>query len=93
MFVVKNRDLFQNNSSYHSFNTRHKDDLHLPSTHLKTFQKGVLFSGTKAYNHLPLKLKELTQDVKCFKSALGTFLQTNSFYSIDEYYNYKPTLE
>ena len=93
MFVVKNRDLFQNNASYHPFNTRHKDDLHLPSTHLKTFQKGVLFSGTKAYNHLPLKLKELTQDVKRFKSALGTFFQTNSFYSIDEYYNYKSTLE
>jgi hypothetical protein len=77
MFVAKNRNLFHNNANYHQFNTRHKNDLHLPSTHLKTFQKGVLFAGTKAYNHLPLKSKELSQDIKRFKSALRTFLQSH----------------
>jgi hypothetical protein len=93
MFVAKNRDLFHNNANYHQFNTRHKNDLHLPSTQLKTFQKGVLFAETKAYNHLPLKLKELSQDIKRFKLALQTFFQSHSFYSIDEYYNYNSTLE
>jgi len=57
MFVAKNRDLFQANTSFHSVNTRYKNDLHLPSAHLKILQKGVLFSGAKAFKHLPLKMK------------------------------------
>jgi hypothetical protein len=93
MFVAKNRDLFHDNTSYHPLNTRYKNDLHLPSTHLKSFQKGVLFAGTKAYNHLPLKLKELSLDIERFKPALRTFFQLNSFYSIDEYFNYNLTLK
>jgi len=47
-FVAKNRELFQDNANYHSFDTRHKNDLHLPSAHLKLFQKGILFSGAKS---------------------------------------------
>ena len=93
MFVAKNKDLFQNNASYHSVNTRHKNDLHLPSARLTIFQKGVLFSGTKAYNHLPLKLKDLSQDIKRFKPALRMFFQINSFYSIEEYFKYNSTLK
>jgi len=88
MFVAKNRDLFQENTSFHSVNTRYKNDLHLPSAHMKIFQKGVLFSGAKAFNHLPLKMKELSHDIKCFKPALRTFFQVNSFYSVEEYFNY-----
>jgi len=93
MFVAKNRELFQDNANYHSFNTRHKNDLHLPSTHLKLFQKGILFSGAKVYNHLPLELKELAHDVKRFEPALRTFFLMNSFYSIEEYFNYNLILE
>ena len=87
IFVAKNRGLFQANANFHSVNTRYKDDLHLPSAHLKVFQRGVLFSGAKAYNHLPRRLKELSHNVKRFKPALRTFFQINSFYSIQEYFN------
>jgi len=64
--------------------------LHLPSAQLKVFQRGVYFSGIKAYNHLPINIKELLYDVKCFKPALKTFFQINSCYSLEEYFNFNP---
>ena len=49
MFVVKNRELFKLNSDIHHTGTRYNNDLHLPSTHLNLFQKGVYYSGIKIY--------------------------------------------
>ena len=88
MFVAKNRDLFQANTSFHSVNTRYKNDLHLPSAHLKIFQKGSSFFRSKGLQSLTTKMKELSHDIKRFKPALRTFFQVNSFYSIEEYFNY-----
>jgi hypothetical protein len=92
MFVAKNRDLFKANTDFHSNNTRHKNDLHLPSAHLKVFKRGIFFSGIKAYNHLPINIEELSYDVKRFKLALKTFFQINSFYSLEEYFHFNPQL-
>jgi ribosomal protein S12 methylthiotransferase accessory factor YcaO len=64
MFVAKNKDLFKANIDFHSISTRHNNDLHLPSAQLKLFQKGVFFSGIKAYSHLPVNIKELSYHVK-----------------------------
>jgi hypothetical protein len=49
-------------------------------------QKGVLSSGSKIYNHLPLNIKMLSKDAKRFKSTLRTYLTEHAFYSLDEYY-------
>jgi uncharacterized protein YaaR (DUF327 family) len=87
MFVVKNRELFQLNSDFHHIETRHNNDLHLPSTQLNLYQEGVLYSGTKMYIHLPLSNKDLSHDTKRFKQALKEFIQSNSFYSLEEYFN------
>jgi len=87
MFVVKNRELFKLNSDIHHIGTRHNNDLHLPSTHLNLFQKGVYYSGIKIYNHLPLSIKDLSHDIKCFKRTLKGFIQLKSFYSLEEYFN------
>jgi hypothetical protein len=84
MFVAKHRNLFKTNTDFYSVSTRHKNDFHLPSAQLKVFQKGVLFSGIKAYNHLPINIKELSYDMKCFKPALKKFFQVNS---LEEYFN------
>jgi hypothetical protein len=54
VFVNKNRNLFLSNSEIHDKNTRFNHNLHLPSTNLTSVQKGVLYSGSKIYNHLPL---------------------------------------
>jgi len=53
VFVNKNKGLFQSNSEIHDLNKRFKHNLHLSSTNLTLVQKGVLYSGSKIYNHLP----------------------------------------
>jgi hypothetical protein len=68
-------------------NTHYNYDLHLPSTNLSIVQKGVLFSGSKIYDHLPLNIKLLSKVIKKFKSVLRSYLTEHAFYSIDEYYN------
>jgi len=57
LFVNKNRSLFSSNSEIHYKNTRFNHNLHFPSTNLTLVQKGVLYSGSKIYNHLPLYIK------------------------------------
>ena len=86
MFVIKNMQLFQLNSNIHGTNTRIKHNLHLPSTNLTLVQKGVLYAGSKMYNHLPVDIKNLSNNTKHFKSALKNHLIDNTFYSLDEYY-------
>ena len=67
------------NSEIHGINAHHKHNLHLPSTNLTLAQKGVLLSGSKIYNHLPLNIKMLSKDAKRFKSALRTYLTEHAF--------------
>jgi len=86
VFVNKNRSCCISNSEIHDSNTRHNHNVHLPSTNLTLVQKGVLLSGSKIHNHLPLNVKMLSKDVKRFKSALRTYLTQHAFYSLDEYY-------
>ena len=85
-FVHKNRDLFLSNSEIHYINTRYNYNLHLPSTNLTLVQKGVLYSGSRLYNHLPLNIKILSNEAKRFKSTLKSYLIEHMFYSPDEYY-------
>ena len=87
IFVIKNRDLFLLNSEIYDINTRFKHNLHLPSTNLTLVQKGVLYSGSRIYNHLPAHIKNLSNDAKHFKSTLKNYLVEHTFYSLDEYYH------
>jgi hypothetical protein len=84
LFIAKNRDLFQSNSQIHDINTCYNYNLHLPSANLTLFQKGVLYSGSRIYAHLPLNIKLLSNDVKHFKTTLKNFLLENSFYNVEE---------
>ena len=86
LFVIKNRDLFLSNSEIHKINTRYNQNLHLPSTNLALVQRGVLYSGSKIYNCLPLNIKAHSNNTKCFKVALKKYLIEHVFYSLDEYF-------
>jgi hypothetical protein len=86
VFVNKNRSCYISNSEIHDINTCHNHKLHLPSTNLTLVQKGVLFSGSKIYNHLPLNIKMLSKDAKRFKSTLRPYLSEHAFYSLNKYY-------
>ena len=82
-YVNKNRGLFQSNSEIHDLNTRFNYNLHLPSTNLTLVQKGVLYSGSKICNQIPSNIKVLSNDAKCFKSTLKSYLIEHTVYSLD----------
>ena len=86
IFVNKNRRLFLSNSDIYNINTRYNLNLHLPSTKLTIVQKGVLYSGSKIYNCLQLRIKALSSDAKGFKSTLKKYLMEHAFYSLEEYF-------
>jgi hypothetical protein len=77
------------NSEIHNINTGNKLDLHHPSTHLAVFQKGIYYAGIKVFNNLPDAIKEWSHNTKQFKFKLKNFLHSYSFYTLDEYFNYK----
>jgi hypothetical protein len=89
VFVTKNRELFLTESEIHDINTRYNHNLHLPSTNLTLVQKGVLYSGSKVFNRLPLSIKAHSYDPKRFKTTLKNYLIEHAFYSLDEYYQYQ----
>jgi hypothetical protein len=89
LYVVNNRHLFTRNSEIHNIGTRQNINLFAPSTSLTRVQKGAYCSGIKIYNYLPMKLKQLFNNKKPFGSALKRFLYVKSFYSMEEYFNYK----
>jgi hypothetical protein len=89
MFVVKNRDTFILNSDIHSIHTRQGSDLHHPTYKLTKAQKGVYYSRIMIFNNLPHKLKNMTNDVNNFKHALKKFPHIGSFYSLQEYSDWR----
>jgi hypothetical protein len=87
-YVVNNTHLFTRNTEVHNIGTRQNINLFPPSISLTIVQKGAYYSGIKIYNHLPRELKQLSNDQKSFGLALKRFLFSNSFYSVNEYFNY-----
>jgi hypothetical protein len=85
LFVAKNREDFIINSDIHPHNTRFNTNLHPSLARLTKYQKGAYYSGTKIYNCLPTRIKQLSGDVNKFKLALKKFLSAGSFYSIEEF--------
>jgi len=86
-FVSNNREQYFANSEIHIINTRHTSNLHLPRAHLNIYQKGVYYSGIKIFNSLPRDIKTCIYIPRTFKKAVKKFLYTNSFYSLNEYYD------
>ena len=76
------------NFDVHSINTRHKADLFPPTSSLSKYHKGVYYSGIKIFNHLPQHIKQLSRNIKKFKSALKRLLLLGSFYTLEEYYDW-----
>jgi hypothetical protein len=89
LYAINNKYLFSTNNDIHKYQTRSHNNLHLPAVNLTKFNKGVYISGIKIFNHLPQSIKILANNEKSFKSTLKTFLYHHSFYSMNEYYQYK----
>jgi hypothetical protein len=87
LFTVYNKHLFTANNEIHNYNPR--NNLHPALANLTKFNKGPYTSGIKIFNHLPQHLKASVHNSKHFRSSLKKFLYNHSFYSLEEYYEYK----
>ena len=86
-FVSNNREQYFTNYEIHNINTRHTSNLHLPRAYLNIYQKGVYYSGIKIFNSLPWDIKTYTDNPRTSKKAVKKFLYTNSFCSLNGYYD------
>jgi hypothetical protein len=86
LFVSKNWKLFTTNHDAHNLQTRHRNDLHLPTSTLTLYQKGVYYSGIKLFNNLLRNIKEIVGSRKQFKIALRRYLVTHCIYEMEERY-------
>ena len=68
---------------------RNSHNLHLPLPHLTKYQKGVHCAGVRLFSHLPAYIKKSSNESNVFKKPLKKFLMDNSFYSVDEFINFK----
>jgi hypothetical protein len=87
VFMTRNMNLFTFNREIRSINTRSSFDLHLQSTNLSVVQKGVLHSGCKMFNSLPVYIKTHLENTRHSKKILKNYLIEHSLYSMDEYYH------
>jgi exonuclease III len=86
LFVVKNKNYFTINREIHDINTRYCNNFYLPTTNLSKVQKGVLFSGSRIFNHLPSNIKSASADINRFKCLLKRYLIDRAFYTMNEFY-------
>ena len=83
-FFIRNQEKFQTNSSVHNINTRNKRHLHRPVANLSCFQKVASYSGIRIFNSLPRSVTNFKNEKTQFKVALKKFLNSHSFYAVDE---------
>jgi hypothetical protein len=88
MHTVSNSHLFISNGDIHRYETRAREDLHIPRTNLTKYKKGPYYVAIKVFNHLPSNIKGLATNHKKFKYTLRRFLCQHVFYSITEYFEY-----
>ena len=85
LFVVKNLNIYQTNSSVHGMNTRQQNNLHISSVRLSSIQRGVYYSSIKIFNQLPQNIFKFCNNIHTFKTLLRDYLVKNAFYSIEEF--------
>ena len=80
-------------TTVHNINTRNKHHLHRPVANLSCFQRGVSYLGIRIFNSLPRSITNLKNDKTQFKEALKKFLNTHTFYSVDEFFTCTDDME
>uniref|UniRef100_A0A1B6LNH8 Reverse transcriptase domain-containing protein n=1 Tax=Graphocephala atropunctata TaxID=36148 RepID=A0A1B6LNH8_9HEMI len=73
-------------STYHTHNTRNRNEINLTQHNLSFFTKKATYMGSKFFNHLPYTLKE-NVDKKCFRKQLKEYLVKKNCYSIEEFFS------
>jgi len=89
LFVVKNKNLFILNSENQNKSTRQFNNFYQPITNFTIYQRGVHYMGIKIFNTLPPYIKDISNNVRKFEICSKQLLHIHSFYSIEEYFQYK----
>jgi len=55
---------------------REQLDVYLPQANLTIYQKGAYYLGEKNFNNLPREIKNVTDQLKKFKTVLKQFCYT-----------------
>ena len=92
LFTVNNKHLFTANNEIYIYSTRNDNKLNPALTNMTKFNKGPYISGIKVFNHLPQYLKTSIHNLKHFRYSLKRFLYHHSFYSMEEYFDYKENM-
>ena len=69
-------NMFQQRCSISNYNTRNYRDLHIPKLNLESTKKGFHYSGIKAWNDIPVNIRELPS-LRLFKTHLKRHLMTD----------------
>jgi hypothetical protein len=88
-FVVKNKNIFRQTQQYAVLTLKNKDHLHRPTANLLYFQKSAYFAIIKIFNSLSSNLRSLINKKAQFKGELKRYLNTHSFYSVEEFLRFK----
>ena len=69
-------NMFQQRCSISNYDMRNYRDLHIPKLNLEVTKKGLHYSGIKAWNDIPVNLRELPS-LRLFKTHLKRHLMTD----------------
>jgi hypothetical protein len=86
-FLSQNLEIYTFNSTIHGFNTRHRLQLHKPSTNVTVYQKEAYCESIKIFYKLPEYVVEVVLRKKCFVPNMKKYPTDKAFYSIEEYMN------
>jgi hypothetical protein len=70
----------------HNLETMQSNNLYTPQANLSVYQKGACYSGANIFNKLPSNIKDVNGNITKFKTTLKRFLNANSFYTLEEYF-------
>jgi hypothetical protein len=84
-----NNEHFQTNADVYSVYTRPKHYLHKTIANTSCFQKSAYYAGIRMFSNLLCDLESLMNEKAQFKMALKRYLNTHSFYFVDEYLLFK----
>jgi hypothetical protein len=88
-FILNNKENFQTNSSINSVDTAISTTCIDQMPTYLVFKKSTFYAGIRIFNRLPLSLISFKNEKTKFKVALRKYLNTHSFYSVDEYFMHK----
>ena len=89
LFLIKIMNQFMVNSEIYHIDTRQHANFQHISMNVTKYQKGEYYLGVKVFNMLPSDIKKESDNIEKFRLTVQKFLYENSFYSLDEYFEFK----